>query len=80
MQFKPKPRPQAPSLMVLTTPIPKTNERSDSLDPKEEAVLKQVREFLYQNMVSDVFALLSWKDNNLSEILVKFVYQNFPFL
>ena len=25
----------------------------ENLDPKEEAVLKQVREFLYQNMVSN---------------------------
>ena len=55
IQFKPKPRPQTPSFTVPTTPIPENIERSDTLDPKEEAVLKQVREFLYQNMVSDVF-------------------------
>ena len=56
MQFKPKPRPQTPSFTVPTTPIPENIERSDTLDPKEEAVLKQVREFLYQNMVSDVLS------------------------
>ena len=56
MQFKPKPRPQSPSVTEHKTFVPEVQEIIDSVDPKEEAVLKQVREFLYQNMVSRIIA------------------------
>ena len=54
MQFKPKPRLPPPSITVPKSPVPEVQEIIDSIDPKEEAVLKQVREFLYQNMVSNI--------------------------
>ena len=54
MQFKPKPRPQSPSVTEHKTFVPEVQEIIDSVDPKEEAVLKQVREFLYQNMVNEI--------------------------
>ena len=56
MQFKPKPRPQSPSVIEHKTFVPEVQEIIDSVDPKEEAVLKQVREFLYQNMVSKIIS------------------------
>ena len=56
MQFKPKPRPQSPSVIEHKTFVPEVQEIIDSVDPKEEAVLKQVREFLYQNMVCKIIS------------------------
>ena len=47
MQFIGKPRPLSPSILSLQ----QTKQSSEQVDPKEEAVLKKVREFLYQNMV-----------------------------
>ena len=58
MQFKPKPRPQSPSVTEHKTFVPEVQEIIDSVDPKEEAVLKQVREFLYQNMVSKIIVVI----------------------
>ena len=58
MQFKPKPRPQSPSVIEHKTFVPEVQEIIDSVDPKEEAVLKQVREFLYQNMVSKIIVVI----------------------
>ena len=54
MQFKPKPRLPPPSVTISKHPVPEVQDIIDSIDPKEEAVLKQVREFLYQNMVSNI--------------------------
>ena len=64
MQFKPKPRPQSPSVTEHKTFVPEVQEIIDSVDPKEEAVLKQVREFLYQNMVSKIIS------HNLTLLLI----------
>ena len=48
MQFRKNPRPQSTSIRPIIQHVQQTVE---NVDPKEEAVLKQVREFLYQNMV-----------------------------
>jgi hypothetical protein len=48
MQFRKNPSSQSTSIR----PIQHDQKPVENVDPKEEAVLKQVREFLYQNMVS----------------------------
>ena len=50
MQFRKNPRPQSTSTRPINQHV---QQPVENIDPKEEAVLKQVREFLYQNMVSN---------------------------
>ena len=52
MQFIQKPRPLSTSIRPSQNIYRVDNKVNEDIDPKEEAVLKQVREFLYQNMVS----------------------------
>ena len=48
MQFKDK----TPLYTAVVKPSQRLQQPDEYIDPKYEAVLKQVREFLYQNMVS----------------------------
>ena len=54
MQFIQKPRPLSTSIRPSQNIYRVDNQVNEDIDPKEEAVLKQVREFLYQNMVSTI--------------------------
>merc|ERR1711997_1449178 len=50
MQFIEKPHPLSTSIRPSQNIYRVDNKVNEDIDPKEEAVLKQVREFLYQNM------------------------------
>ena len=54
MQFIEKPHPLSTSIRPSQNIYRVDNKVNEDIDPKEEAVLKQVREFLYQNMVSTI--------------------------
>ena len=65
MYLKDQMTPNPPTLK----PLPNRNDEENT-DSKDDAVLKQVREFLYQNMVRFIYILLILVFLNLGDIVL----------